>query len=337
MPFPGRAKANVGEAVRFRTRFGSSTSPNDNKRLYVILAVASGGGIAYYVAHRDEAPVTRRRRMIDMPRRTELALGEQAFKELLRMHDGRVVTADSGRDRGIWSAATSRFEQAEAVRVRRVGERVAAAAAKSHPELVHDFSWEFVLIRAPAEANAVCCPGGKVAVFSGLLQITPDDDGLAAVLAHEVGHAIARHSAERISFTKVIFALQLLVNMVIDFAGLTNLLAHVLLHLPYSRKLELEADHIGLELMARACYDPGASPRMFAKLAQLQESSSIGGPKNKLAISLLSTHPVFSDRISKINKLLPEAEQIYQTTCFRRSDRDWMWSSDPASHPRRMR
>lgn len=327
VPFSGRKDPRAIENIRFQTRFGTS-SVKDSNRFYVICTIIGGASITYYVAHRDKAPITHRSRMIDMPRRTELALGEQAFQDLLRMHDGRVVSTEGSGGSGLWTAAITRLEHAEAVRVRRVGERVAAAAAQAHPKLVDDFKWEFVLIRAPSEANAVCCPGGKVAVFSGLLQVTPDDDSLAAVLAHEIGHAVARHSAERISFTKVIVVLQVLVNMVIDFAGFTNLIAHLLLHLPYSRKLELEADHIGLELMARACYDPRASPKMFSKLADLQEQPDRGGSKSKMAVSLLSTHPVFSDRIKKINKLLPEAERIYNSSCPKVQLRDWMRKND---------
>jgi metalloendopeptidase OMA1, mitochondrial len=248
--------------------------------------------------------------MIDLSRPQEHQIGEYAFNQLLQVHRGRIVPSS----------------HPDARRVRRVGERIAAAVRREFPELVQDFEWRFVLIDRPEEANALCCAGGKVAVFSGLLRITADDDALAAVLAHEVAHAVARHSAERISFSKIVFAFQLLINTVVDFSSLTALLSELLLNLPYSRKLELEADHIGLEIMAVACYDPAASPRMFGRLADLQADSTAAAGKG-MVVSLLSTHPVFSDRIAKIKGWIPQAEKSYNANCNHFDSSAWISAS----------
>lgn len=219
-----------------------------------------------------------------------------AFRELLG--DGRGVVSPRHPD---------------SARVQLIGQRIARAAVDMYPELCQDFQWRFVLLNAPGDVNAVCCPGGKIAVFSGLLEAAPDEDALAAVLAHEVSHALARHSAERISFSKVLFAFQMLLNAVIDFAGISVMVTQLLLNLPYSRKLELEADHIGLELMARACFNPRASPIMFQRLDEMHR----GSKKDSVAVSLVSTHPVFSERIAKLNALMPGAEAAYLKKCRR--------------------
>jgi metalloendopeptidase OMA1, mitochondrial len=119
--------------------------------------------------------VTGRIRMIDMSRSSELALGEVAYRQLLA------------------GAAVAPAGDAAAARVVRVGRRLAAAAVAEYPRLAADMDWRFALVRAPGDANAVCCPGGRVAIFSGLLSVARDDDALAAVIAHEIAHALARH------------------------------------------------------------------------------------------------------------------------------------------------
>jgi metalloendopeptidase OMA1, mitochondrial len=303
-----QSERDTNSVVHFRRRFRGSNPRGRNPYLLAgALAVAGG---TYYVVHMDRAPVTRRRRMIDLSRKHEHEIGEYAFSQLLHQHRRLIMPST----------------HSDARRVQRVGERIAAAVRREYPDLVSDFKWRFVLIDIPGEANALCCPGGKVAVFSGLLHVTQDDDALAAVLAHEVAHAVARHSAERISFSKIIFAFQLLVNTVVDFSSLTALLSELVLNLPYSRKLELEADHIGLEIMAVACYDPAASPRMFRKLADLQAESTASA-KQGMVVSLLSTHPVFSDRILKINGWLPKAQDAYNANCNHFKSPAWITAS----------
>lgn len=111
------------------------------------------------------------------------------------------------------------------------------------------------------------------------------------------------------SFAKVMFGVQLALNMIIDFGGATAILTRLTLDLPYSRRLELEADAIGLSLMAAACYDPAASPRMFSRLAALDKGGS------GAAARLLSTHPVFDDRIARLRAALPPVRKGFVDRC----------------------
>jgi len=106
-----------------------------------------------------------------------------------------------------------------------------------------------------------------VAVYSGLIDVFAQEEELAVVLAHEVAHAVARHGAEKLAFTKIVLFSEFLANLVINNASfVTRWLVQLAANLPYSRKLESEADYIGLQLMAEACYDPAVSHRVFQRL-----------------------------------------------------------------------
>jgi metalloendopeptidase OMA1, mitochondrial len=191
--------------------------------------------------------------------------------------------------------------------VTRVGSRIAAVTG--HPE----YQWEYRLIEDDKQVNAFALPGGKVAVYTGILPVTHDENGLAAVLGHEIGHVIARHGGERVSQ-------QMLVNVGLEttmaalsqgnpatvqaVASLLGAGATVGVLLPWSRAQESEADHIGLILMAKAGYDPHASRELWVRMAAASQGS--GKPPE-----FLSTHPSDPTRIKQIEVWMPEAMQYY--------------------------
>jgi predicted Zn-dependent protease len=199
---------------------------------------------------------------------------------------------------------------AEAVAmVRRVGERLAKAADKP------DYQWEFNLIDDPKTVNAWCMPGGKVAVYSGILPVTRDENGLAVVLGHEISHALARHGSERMSQGLIAqlggAALSVaLANRAAETQALAAQAygagAQVGVLLPFSRKQESEADHIGLILMAKAGYDPANAVPFWERMA----AQSKGGGGEGLG-HYLATHPPDAQRIADIKKELPEAQGYY--------------------------
>ena len=190
--------------------------------------------------------------------------------------------------------------------VQRVGERIAAVADDP------GFAWEFTLVNS-AEKNAWCLPGGKVAVYTGILEITQDEDGLAAVMAHEIAHAIAQHGAERmfqqqltqIGLTAVSTTLGGLspqaqgAVMALFGAG-----AQFGVLLPFSRDMESEADHIGLIYMARAGYNPEAAIGLWERMAADREGPEVP--------EYTSTHPSDEARIRDLRKWLPEAMKEYE-------------------------
>jgi predicted Zn-dependent protease len=185
--------------------------------------------------------------------------------------------------------------------IKRVGQRIANVVDRS------DYDWEFRVIDKP-EANAFALPGGKVAVYTGILRYTQDDTGLATVLGHEIAHVLARHGGERVSQT-----LLAQIGLAALQAGMRNSdptimqgigLAYGLgVQLPFGRSQESEADHIGLVLMAKAGYDPREAIDFWERMSRGKDGQ---GPPE-----FLSTHPSGETRREQIQEWLPEALHYY--------------------------
>ncbi len=243
-------------------------------------------------------PITGRKQLSFIPQSELLALSDQSYKEVLGQSK---LSSDA----------------AQAQEVVEVGQKIAAAAEMFMKENgmekdLKNYKWEFNLIEDPKTVNAFCMPGGKIVVYTGILPVTRDKNGLATVMSHEVAHAIANHGGERMSQelvvqaggmglaqimkTKPVLAQKILMEAY--GAG-----SQVGVLLPYSRSHETEADHIGLILMARAGYDPKTAVSFWERMNNF---SSAKVPE------LLSTHPATSRRISDINKEIPNAEKYYK-------------------------
>jgi predicted Zn-dependent protease len=197
--------------------------------------------------------------------------------------------------------------QAWQAQLKRVGQRISAAAAK--PE----YEWAFNVL-AGKDVNAFCLPGGKVAFWEGIMPVAQDDAGVAVVMGHEVAHALARHGAERMSQSmgaqivgQVLGAGVGMVNPAYTeaFSQAYGLGVNVAVILPWGRAQESEADQIGLILMAKAGYDPSAAVGFWERMAKVKQG---GSPPE-----FLSTHPSDDTRIAQINQWLPEAMKYYNT------------------------
>lgn len=198
--------------------------------------------------------------------------------------------------------------------VRRVAARIIEAAKRSkYAEMANQFQWEVTVIKDDKTMNAFALPGGKIAVYTGIFPVAKTEAGLAAVLGHEVTHALARHGAERMSqgqLTNV--TLQVLGtatgaaggNAMIGQAAMAALGAgaQVGVLLPFSRKHESEADYIGLLLAADAGFDPHEAVHVWERMEQMSQ----GQPPEFLA-----THPSHGTRITQIEKWMPEAMSHY--------------------------
>lgn len=256
-----------------------------DRRTWVTTAVGSLG--ACHCLGCKTAPITGRRQLMLIPEQNEIELGRQAFADVI---DGE-------------SAPSSQKYQDL---VQRVGHRIADAAERS------DYDWEIRVI-GKQEKNAYCLPGGKIVVFEGILPICENEAGLAVVMSHEVAHVLARHGGERMSQqsavngvkTAVSYALrnkeQVSHDLWMKAYGMASTYGVVL---PYSRKHELEADHIGLMLMAKAGYDPAEAPRFWMRFSNASEGQQ--------PPEFASTHPADQRRASDLEKLLPEALDVYR-------------------------
>ncbi len=206
---------------------------------------------------------------------------------------------------------------AETQRVKRIGNNIAAAVtnymkANGYGDQISNYKWEFNLIESP-EINAWCMPGGKVAIYTGILKITKDDNGLATVMGHEIAHAIAQHSAERASQVTLaqvggaVAGVAVANKSEVTQAAVNQLYgigAQGLYILPNSRKQELEADKMGLSFMAMAGYNPQYAIEFWQRMA----AASDGSAKPPV---FLSTHPTDASRIEQIKRDLPEAMKYY--------------------------
>jgi len=189
--------------------------------------------------------------------------------------------------------------------LQRVGKRISEAAHKSN------FAWEFKLIDSP-EKNAFCLPGGKVAVYTGIMPILKNEAGMAAVIGHEVAHATLRHGGQRLTANLGTQLGVLVLGQILSGKDSSNrqlvlaalgLGAQVGVILPFSRSNESEADEIGLRYMARAGYDPHQAPLLWERFGVSEK----GGPP-----AFLSTHPSSESRKTELEKQIPSVMSTYE-------------------------
>ncbi|NIT13088.1 MAG: M48 family metalloprotease [Candidatus Dadabacteria bacterium] len=235
-----------------------------------------------------QAPVTGRSQFILLSEEQEIEMGLVAFQDVLKK--------EKLSNNINYNAS-----------VTRVGKRIARVSGRD------DYKWEYKVIDSDDTINAFALPGGKIAVYTGILSVAETDAGLATVMGHEVAHATARHGGERISvgILAQLGAVGLnaamrnkdpeVINAVNAAFGTGVVLGGIL---PFNRKQESEADQIGLIYMAKAGYDPRESINFWKRMADANK----GRPSPP---EFLSTHPSHGTRISNLNKWIPGAMEIY--------------------------
>lgn len=176
--------------------------------------------------------------------------------------------------------------------------------------LLNGYQWQFTLVNDKTP-NAFCLPGGKVVVYDGILPYTTNETGLAVVLGHEIAHAVAKHSNERISQQMLLQTGGSVLNALMgsQSAETQNIVASIYglgsnygVMLPFSRKQEYEADKLGLIFMAMAGYDPAEAVAFWSRMSN---GSSASVPE------FMSTHPADANRIAYIKSILPEVKSSY--------------------------
>jgi predicted Zn-dependent protease len=236
--------------------------------------------VAAVLAACQQAPLTGRQQLILLPESQDTQLGLEAYQQIL--DESRLANnPELGR------------------RVQEVGRRIAAVSTQP------DWDWQFTLIE-DEQPNAFALPGGKVGVHTGLFRVAENDAQLAAVIGHEVAHAIARHGAERMSQGMMAQGAAAVVGIGTGnqaYAELAAQAATLGIILPYSRTQESEADHIGLFYMAAAGYDPRAAVALWRNFERF------GGARQP---EFLSTHPAPGSRIENLEELMPAALEVYR-------------------------
>lgn len=238
-------------------------------------------------------------------------------RQLSLVSDAEVNSMAAQQYREIISQSKLSTNSSQTAMVRRVGQRIQQAVEtyfrqQNQQEQLDGYAWEFNLIQDDKQQNAWAMPGGKTAVYTGILPITQDENGLAVVMAHEVAHAVAKHGNERLSQGMA----QQRGGQVLGAALSTNSPATQQLALQafgvgsqlgllrYGRNQESEADRLGLIFMAMAGYNPEGAIGFWQRMAA--RSGGATPPE------FLSTHPSNETRINDIQRLLPEARKFYQ-------------------------
>lgn len=255
---------------------------------------------AAFIVACSKNPITGRNQARLVPESELQAMAAQQYQQFLSTN--KVVSSSVNRD---------------AEMVTRVGQRVTRAVTDymtklGHADDLNGYQWEYKLVEDPA-ANAWCMPGGKIVVYTGLLPVTQNEAALAAVMGHEVAHAVLYHGNERVSQGMISEGLGTALSVALSnkpaatqniFMTAFGVGSQVGVLLPFSRKHELEADRFGMIWMAAAGYNPQEAINLWERM---QAASGGNRPPE-----FLSTHPSEGSRISQLKKYLPEAMKYYK-------------------------
>jgi predicted Zn-dependent protease len=265
--------------------------PNLIRSLLILLAVV------FLFAACATVPLTGRRQLSLIPDSQMNAMSFQQYDQVL----AESVLSTNAKDTAMIKTVGARIEKA-------VEEYMEQNGLSSHLE---GYAWEFNLIESD-QINAWCMPGGKVAFYTGILDVCENETGVAVVMGHEIAHAIAEHGAERMSHSMMIQMGGMALDEAVKnkpeetralYMGAFAVGSQYGAMLPFSRQHESEADHMGLIFMAMAGYDPRQAPVFWERMA------SLGGQKPP---EFMSTHPADETRVRQLNEWMPEALNHYQ-------------------------
>ncbi|KAK3583123.1 hypothetical protein CHS0354_036871 [Potamilus streckersoni] len=260
--------------------------------------LAFGGlvGLVYYYSHMQEVPVTNRKRFITL-----------TPEQMLKVSQFEADAYHEQFQKNTVSSTDPRYKRVVAVTEKLVMSNLDIPMLKSQ-------KWVITIVESK-DINAFVLPTGDIFVNTGLLELAANDDQLAVVLGHEMAHAVLSHAAEQISFSQLIDFLIIAVMAAIwtimpndGIAIVTqwfyNKVMNLTVHMPYSRLLEKEADQVGLQLTAKACFDVRQGSVFWSKMKMLSEL------KQEFPIEFLSTHPAHEKRVKHIDHLVPKLLEV---------------------------
>ena len=275
--FPGGYRRPSYNRFNGARRIADRWTTSPNFRLGVL--AAGGGGLTFYIYNSETVPISGRRRFNCVPESWEINYAKGTYQEVMRAFGKKILPPN----------------HPDSIMVNRVLRRLIPASG------LGDENWEVQVIGDREQTNAFVLPGGKVFVFSGILPICKDEDGLAAVLGHEIAHNVAHHAGEKMSkYAIVIAAIWTSAFMLGLDPQYFSVLLDYMVSRPGSRAMETEADQIGLLMMARSCYDPQKAVGFWERMAKAEQFAP---PQ------WASTHPSSENRILAIQNWIPQAQE----------------------------
>lgn len=282
--------------TKFREYFRSKRPFLGGLGAVLVAAVAYG-----YFSHVTETPITKRRRFVALNQEQVEKIASLEYDQLSERFSGSVLTAQHPHYNRIV--------------------RVAHRLLKSNQDLkeIAGKKWAVTVINEN-DRNAFVLPTGQIFVFTGMLEVCTNDDQLGIILGHEISHTVLGHAGENLSHANLLSSV-LMVPLAVLWAFLPNdgiaLVADWFFHkvielfmeLPFSREMELEADEVGLQLAAKACFDVREAPALWAKMELIEKQEGTEDDQHRV-IELLSTHPSNQEREKRLTSLMPDAVQI---------------------------
>ncbi|KJA20647.1 hypothetical protein HYPSUDRAFT_216871 [Hypholoma sublateritium FD-334 SS-4] len=286
------------------------------------LAVGAGTlATVYYLSHQEQVPDTGRWRFMNTSPEAEAQLAEDLYKELRQELGSKILPSHHPISIHVQRIVTRLLHANNLGFIRE--EKASPSllpfgifednesswnpdmqyGATTNPAAVYGprKEWNVLVVNDNKTVNAMAVPG-TIVVFTGILRVCQDEEGLASVLGHEIGHVVARHTAERMSGMTFTWIGSLFLSFVLGIdMGITDVINTFLRELPNSRTQEREADLIGMRLMSRACYDPAAAPRMFERMGKQMGNSRF---------AFLQTHPSSDSRVKLLEEALPQGYAI---------------------------
>jgi len=269
-----------------------------------VLLLFAGYAVYYWVSNRSTDPLTGETVMIDknISPEDEKALGLQAWQELVTTE--RVVAPTDPNAQAVRGIA-----QRLIAKIPEVSDALAAEHNLQAQHIERTFDWDVNLIESE-QVNAFCLPGGKMAVYTGLIPVAQNNDAMAIVMGHEITHALLRHGAQRMTEQK----LAQIGQMAGAMSGMDQAQMQAVMSvygygraLPYARKQETQADEMGLMLAAAACFNPQEAIPLWQRM----DASSSGEAPPEFA----STHPNPGTRIQNLQSLMPKAMEYRKRFC----------------------
>lgn len=295
-----------------------------------LIVIAAIGFVIYWFMNQQEVGLTGRNQFNTISIQDEARLGAQSYHQIMDKEGTNVLCSEKARACEPAAKEIVDFVREIGIKLEKAAielEKETLASGRQFTPVAEAFNWEYNVV-ASNQPNAFCLPGGKVAIYTGILDITgnsngeldrgdlADPDKLAVVMGHEIGHALAHHGAERMSQGQLAQMGQMAVGLAVgdmdpgmaqQVMAAFGVAAQTGLILPFSRAHETEADEIGLRLLVRACYDPREAPELWMRMGKL------GGGGRQPAF--LSTHPEPEARAQNFKRLMPAAIAEYERFC----------------------